>query len=494
VPRARERTPVANEAPHRVTELAYAAHWLCVRFTSYQQAYLADRSTQKGVVKSRRIGFSEVVAFESAQRAAGVLLLPGIPASVGKGVNQLVVSAGGAQAVDLLTRIVRHLKALLGIGLPGVPTIVRESATIVVLSNGVYLRAFSTNPASLRGFRGDVILDEFAACPHQDKLWAAAYSCAGATLGDPAGFCIRMVGTPLGDSNYFWRAMAGDLKQAWSVHKVTIDDAVAAGFPLRDKDGRAGTVQDLIDEIGDVELFNQEYRASFLSSSARYISEDLFDACSFAIPLDKTWRDIRPVHASPAGAGMDVARTGHKSSIVELEKDAGGALWTSSIRSERNMPWPAQETWADEVVARCGTLAVDVTGIGNQFGERLVARHHSRIVPVQFNTASKDMLFSGLRLALERKKLHVLNDPHMRRAVLSLRRRYSAAGNTVYDLDESAQGHGDEAVALALSVHAAGGAVREARPGNASPVTALSDEAAAKGRPMPRSQRGAWMR
>jgi hypothetical protein len=89
------------------------------------------------VVKSRRIGFSEVVAFEAAQRALGLTLLPGLPTALGTGINQLIISAGSAQAIDLLARVVHHLEALMLSGFPGLPEIKRKSATIVELSNGV---------------------------------------------------------------------------------------------------------------------------------------------------------------------------------------------------------------------------------------------------------------------------------------------------------------------------------------------------------------------
>jgi phage FluMu gp28-like protein len=190
---------------------------------------------------------------------------------------------------------------------------------------------------------------------------------------------------------------------------------------------------------------------------------------------------------------MDVARTGHKSSVVELDKDSGGGLWllAENIRSERGMPWPAQEAWAGEVVARCGTLALDATGIGTQFGERLVEQHGSSVIPLKFDIAVKERIFSGLRLALERQgsngkpRLRLPRDnPQLRRAVLSLRRRYSTAGNTIYDLDESAAGHGDEAVALALAVEACGGLVRDQLPLTSSPVlTATRGEQAKHIRP-----------
>lgn len=411
------------------------------QLVKYQRDWLADRARQKLLVKSRRIGGSHVLALAIASAAAGIDL---IARTREKPRSQVVVSASDAQAKKLLARVVhvlRGFETVTGALIDGEPLV-----QSVALRNGTKIEAFSCNPASLRGEGADVSLDEFAAAPHQDALWAAAKPIADATLGARDGFCIRIVSTPLGDANMFHRFARGDLSSSWSTHTVTLQDAIADGFPL------TGSIDSFREEIGDDETFAQEYECSFLSSSARYISSELLDTCTHDGPP--------PPNCELGGSGMDVARGGrHKSASVTLLKASDGALYVRDVRVERNMPWDAQEAWAGELLGMSRSLAVDATGLGNQFGERLAQRHGSRVLPIVFTAPIKAELFSGLRLAFERRMLRIpAGNVDLRRAILSIRRKITLAGNTTFDLVDDAHGHGDEAVALALALHASGGA------------------------------------
>jgi phage FluMu gp28-like protein len=422
-------------------------HWV-----GYQQRFLADRCPQIAVVKSRRIGFSEVMCFKAACRLLGVHPLT---FDRERPVSQMVVSAGYEQAKDLLQRIMFHVDALIAVAgdalrLPRVK--VRTKTLVEFDIHKLVIRAFSSNPRTMRGMEGDANIDEFAATANQEAVWAAMFPLTQPTLGNAEGYQTRIVGTPLGDGNLFYQICKGDRAKwnAFSVHEVTIDDAKRDGFPI--------DIEKAKREAGDSDIFNQEYRCSFLANNSRYISEKLYDS--------RIWSEVIPGNARLSAAGMDVARHGkHKAAIARLAS-LNDTLYTHSVESMRGtadepLSWPSLEAWADEAVERCGTLALDASGLGDQFGERLEKRHGSSVIQVRFTLQKKDELFSGLRLALERNILWTNDDPAVRRAVLSIRRKFTQSGNTVYDMAEDAGGHGDEAVALALAVHAAGGATAD---------------------------------
>src|SRR3990167_4552965 len=98
------------------------AHWRaggrCMRWVRYQQRYLADRAPQKVVLKARRIGYSEAIAFERACRGLGVLILPGETPKMVPAVPQNLVSASQRQSIVLLEKVLKHVKAL-GHGMVG---------------------------------------------------------------------------------------------------------------------------------------------------------------------------------------------------------------------------------------------------------------------------------------------------------------------------------------------------------------------------------------
>lgn len=458
-----------------------------MRWVGYQRRWLADRSQQKLVVKSRRIGFSEVRAFESATRACGVDLIVGKQIAP---VNQNFISASAAQAKDLLAKCMKHVGALCSV-VPGLG-VKSDGATLCRLSNGAELRAFSSNPNSIRGGEGDVTLDEFGAMPRKEKVWRAAAPMAKPNLGRPEGYQIVIIGTPEGDDNLFWKMARGDLKHSFSQHSVTVQQAVEDGFPLMvQKDGKMvpGTVEDLKAEIGDPDAFAQEYECSFLASSMRYISEELLN--------EAIWEGEMPRLPSLRFGGMDVARENDASAIALLER-AENTLWQYvPVETQFKMAWDAQEAWVDRKIVGVSKFAVDQTGIGSQFAERLQRKHGSmRVEPLTFTNAIKEELATGMKLVMGRHGLKLLlEDVDLRRDILLLRREITSAGNVRFDAPRTKAGHADRAWALALAIYASGLA-RETHavptihtPTTALPVEQLSRAASDR---FARPKRGAW--
>lgn len=415
-----------------------------MKWAPYQLKWLRDNAQQRACVKSRRIGFSEVVTFEAACRAGGIDLTSG---KLIRPVPQNFISAGLEQSKDLLARALKHIEALeIAVG------DLVETATIltVKLRSGVHLRAFSSNPRSIRSYEGDVVLDEFGSVPNPDKVWAAAAPLAKPTLGNPEGYRISVIGTPEGDENLFYEFTRGDKAKAWSQHTIDVHSAVKQGFPLK------STIEDLRDEIGDPDLFAQEYECSFLSASMRYISAQLYDSCLYD-ELD----DPRK-HAHYCAAGMDVARKQDNSAIARVLR-LGDVLYVEPVEARRGVAWEDQEHWAGEVLrTTVGKMAIDSTGMGSQFTERLEAQYAGQVEGVDFTQQSKEMLATGLKLAFERKRIRVpRGDTELRRDVLALRRELTKAGNVRFDADRTKDGHADRAWALALAVYAAGGTVAD---------------------------------
>lgn len=413
-----------------------------MRWIGYQLAWLRDPSPRKVYVKSRRIGISEVVSFEVACAAIGIDLISDPPRSVPP-VPQNIVSAGQDLSKEFLARVIRHVKVLQKV--TGAKLIAEESKTLVKLTNGTPLRAFSSNPNTIRSYEGDFTWDECAATPRAAEVWAAAKPLTDATLGQPAGYKIRVIGTPEGDDNMFHEFCRGDMSAHWSVHQTTIHDAVKDGFPA--------DVQRLRDETGDPDIFAQEYECQFLAASMRYISAETYDRALYYAPED-----------IPGGygmwyAGMDVARKRHNSAIVRAQK-RGDTLWHMGTETRREETWDEQEAWVGTVMDQCSRLCVDSTGIGSQFSERLAARYPGRVEGVDFTLKSKEELATGMKLALERGRFRPMADDHdLRRDVLNLRRQVTNMGNVRYDAPEDRRGHADRAWAAALCVAASGGAV-----------------------------------
>lgn len=364
------------------------------------------------------------------------------------GNDVFLVSASMEQSVELLLACVEHLDAIsTGLeqsvfeGEPGVEK--------VRLRNGHKIMAMPANPRTVRSFRGDVILDELGVMPHGKEMWAAALPITRATMRRPRGHRLSALGTAFGDDNILYRLAMTDDGKMLSRHTVTIHDAAAEGFPV--------DVEQLRAEVGDPDAFAQEYECQFLSAASRYISAEAYDACVY-YPDDADDTIPRQGHRT-SYAGMDVGRKsdGDPSVITTLMR-IGDTNWHCSTESRRGAGWQDQEAWVAETLGTSQRIAIDVTGMGNQFGERLVSRFGPRIDPVIFTVKTKEMLATGLKLAIERKKIRIrADDVELRRDVLALRRNMTSHGNVTFEAAHTKDGHADRAWALALAVHTASG-------------------------------------
>lgn len=463
------------------------------RWVGYQQRWLADPSPQKLIVKSRRIGFSEVAIFKRVCRALGIDLIRGTHS---KPANQNIISASHGQAKELLARAVKYLE-LFGHGVTGGIMQGKPGAEIIRLRNGVTMRALAANPMTVRGYEGDLLLDEFGSMPHAAEIWAAAQPTAKPTLGRPEGYEIEVVGTPLGDSNLFYEFARGDAKDAFSQHTVDVNQAAADGFPLTIKRGlkyEPATVDDLRKEMGDPDRFAQEYECSFAASSMMYITEKLYEQCLYD-RADLAHLPIGSVALAPRlFGGFDVARDKDASALALLQ-EFGTLLWQREpVEARRDVAWADQETWFDGAAKRSVKICIDSTGLGSQFSERAENRWPGRIEGVAFTASSKEELATGLKLGLSRHKLKLLaEDADLRRDVLSMRREVTKAGNIRFDAPQTKFGHADRAWALALAVHAAGGvAIHHGPPVIHTPSSAVERHEQPPHHEYARPKRGGW--
>lgn len=434
-----------------------------MQWVGFQCEYLSDHAPQKCVTKSRRCGFSEVISFERACRAAGIEPDPDFSKiRFIKPVHQNFVSAGLEQSKRLLAMSLNHLRALEIIYKRKL--IAKAGKTLIELVDGTELRAFSSNPNTLRGVAGDVVLDEFAFLKGQDKVWAAVVAIAKATLGNAEGYRIVVLSTPFGDDNLFHEIARGRMHKSFSQHTVDVHRAKRDGFPIRKYDPETGeyvpgTLDDLRLEVGDPDTFAQEFECSFLSASTRYISAETYDAQCYDYP-----KAFPPGPAQLFG-GMDVARERDNSAIVDVEKK-GDTLWHTKTETMRKASWDTQEAWVDQGMGRRVRFAVDSTGIGSQFAERMEKRWPGQVEGIDFTGTNKEVLATGLKLALERGRLRPrkynpesgdMEDFELRKDVLNLRREFTQMGNVRYLAPRTKSGHADRAWALALAVYAAGG-------------------------------------
>jgi len=148
----------------------------------YQRRWVEDDSRFKIACKARQIGFTFAAAWRVVDRR---LEQPG---------TTLWLSASERQALEAMEHVRRFAKEL------GVVAIYEEDfieGTLlkqhaVRFPNGSRIVALPANPDTVRGFAGDVVLDEFAFHRDAEAIWRAAFATA------TRGFQLEIISTPNG--------------------------------------------------------------------------------------------------------------------------------------------------------------------------------------------------------------------------------------------------------------------------------------------------------
>ena len=251
-----------------------------VRLYDYQQRWIDDDARFKIACKARQIGFTFAAAYRVVRKR---IARPGLT---------VWLSASERQALEAMQHIRQHLNALHAVAaytsvpLEGLAT----SQHRISLPNGSRIVALPSNPDTVRGFAGDIVLDEFAFHRDAEAIWRAAFAIA------TRGFQLEIISTPNGArGRYYELARAAGLVHStpshdggefrgkpfsrkvspvspapgavWSAHWVDLTLARHDGFVV--------DVESLRAAIGDEESWQQEYCCRFLAQTAHYFPPEL---------------------------------------------------------------------------------------------------------------------------------------------------------------------------------------------------------------------------
>ncbi len=312
----------------------------------YQQKWLNDRSQKKIWLAARQIGKSFALSMEA--------VVEGLEDRC----NNLILSSSERQSREVMQKVFSHLRYL-KVRSQDVVCTERESREEVELPNGSRIISLPANPDTVRGFSGNVFLDEFAFHKDSAAIWKSMYPAI------TRGKRIRVTSTANGKSNMFYRLWAeGD----FSKHETSIHEARAQGLDV-DIDALRGG-------ITDPDSWAQEYECRFLDEATAFVTYEMISACEdegankeLNVNLDsrlrhagmtnennyandvKSLKDVMPEDCNRASTltfnggdfylGFDVARKGDLS-IFWLWEKVGDVFWTRMVREMRNTPFYVQ--------------------------------------------------------------------------------------------------------------------------------------------------------
>jgi phage FluMu gp28-like protein len=438
-------TQTTKEARRRLqttlpgTDARAVALWLDVALPfDYQQNWALDFSPLSLLNKARQIGGSHA-------SAAWCVLA----ALMGETVT--VISVGEREAREVLEACRRHASMLARLGSTWARPAGRtygEGEVMELLGGGRVIAL----PASSggRSFSGNVFLDEFGYHGEADqKIWDAA--AGSTTLGTKK---IRIASTPNGLGNMFHElATDTDRHRSVSRHRVTIWDAVAAGYPI----DPAAILRDKC--LNDPRIFGQLYECNFLDGSEQYIPSEFLE---FPCVVPDSRCDEGLFYA-----GLDLGFVNDLSVLIVLRQDYRHRVWLQQMVCCPRTKWEDQQRIIEESFRDYNwtRLCVDRTGVGLVPTQLLQAKYGvQRVEAVDFTNLSKDHLATGLFQAFADKMIRIPKNDELLRDIRSIKRTVTPTGAVRYDAPRTAKGHADRAWSLALAVHACTSSPRGALP------------------------------
>lgn len=396
----------------------------------YQRRWVLDARRFKIGVWSRQVGKSFATAFEADLDCIQT------PRT-----DWLVMSAGQRQSDEWMLKALAVARACEA-GLAGTKDAgaakFTASASEIRFANGSRILSLPANPDTARGYSANLVLDEFAMHEQDREVWAAIFPTITNELSGQKK--IRVVSTPKGRGNKFAELWEEGGAQ-WSRHKVTLDDAIAAGLRVDKAALREG--------VADEDIWRQEYFCEFLANDTTYFPLDLIRACE-RIPAPEAPPD------APRFLGVDIGRAHDLTAIAELAA-VGEELRLVDLETIERAPFAEQREllWSRLSRPAVRGVAIDATGIGAQLAEETRAKFGSRVEPVQFTNATKNGLFQSLHRAMEEGRLVLPADRELREDINAMHRKISTGGNIQFTAPRRPDGHSDRACALALAVDCA---------------------------------------
>lgn len=349
-----------------------------------------------------------------------------------------------------------------------------SKAGAVRLGNGSRCIAVPGKPDTVRGMSANVWLDEFAFFEDPDATWKAILPSITNPLRGGEKRVI-LTSTPNGKAGrgkrFFDICSSGDDggKMRWSIHRVPLRDAIAAGLPV--------DYETLATAIGDPLAVRQELDAEFVDTQSQLLPTDII------LRAESTEATLHPAADVFGGGrdlrvGVDVGRVSDPTVIWTAER-LGDVLYTREVLVLVGMSHADQLSIIRARVSACTRCCMDYTGMGIGMGDMLVrefgeykpeAHKFGRVELCTFSAALKREIFPKLREVMEACRLRIPADPALR-TDLSAMQQVCSGGQFSYEAPRTKDGHSDRCTAAALCVRAGEGVGNVPLPGRLSTGT-----------------------
>lgn len=400
----------------------------------YQRRFVSDRSVRKIWVASRQVGKSFALSLEA--------LVEGFSQKC----DNLVLSSSQRQSREIMRKVKDHMQAMKVLSHGEIESI-NEHVEDLTLPNGSRIISLPASPDTVRGFTGNIYLDEFAFHSDQRDIYKAVYPFT------TRGYKIRICSTPNGMNNMF-HDLVNRPDSPFSKHITDIH--------LANKEGLDVDINELRKGVPHPDDWDQEFMCKFVDEATALLTYNLIQAAEDTMATQELadWAGL--ASDSELYLGMDIGRKRDLTVFWILEK-VGDVFWTRAAIVMHKASFTAQRERLYFLMdmLRIRRACIDSTGLGMQLAEEANTKYGSRVEPVTFTGPVKEDLAVTLLRTFQDRLIRVPMDTEIREDLHSVQKVVTSAGNIRYDAQRSDSGHADRFWALALATHAASTPVQD---------------------------------
>lgn len=351
----------------------------------------------------------------------------------------------------------------------------RVTQTIINLPGNIRIIAMPGKPSAMRGFGGDVILDEFALHEQAEEMYEAAQPVI------MRGGTLTVLSTVKGTMNLFWsfckeatkyadgvRESGGRELTPWTLIELPLSKAVEEGLveQINKFSGTNYSREEFLRKVRrgcrSQAMYEQEYECVPDDGAGSWLTNLVIARCVHDLcPMPNT--GLSPHYAGgPCYAGIDVGRT-RDLTVCWIDEAVGDVLWTrrvdvimhAEIKGGVSIPEQSRQIYGWLTQVRLVRGCVDYTGLGIGLGDFLVEKLGSRIECITFTNANKDAIATALRDAAEDVRIRIPDDDDVRNDFGRVKQIVTATGKIRLDAAR-VEDHADRFWAKGLAVYAAG--------------------------------------
>ncbi|MBN1535209.1 MAG: terminase family protein [Anaerolineales bacterium] len=365
------------------------------------------------------------------------------------------------------------------------PRLIIDNQTELEIDNGSRLISHPCRPVRGKA-RANVYLDEFAHYPKDREIYTSAIPAT------TRGGCIRIGSSPLGAGGMFWEIFAekiqpfpGYLRRSipwWVVEGLCKDikmaKMVAPSMLTEERVRHFGTPRLIQIYENMVESdFQQEYELAWLDESIAWISWEEIKRNQIDAQEEKLWyRQAKGIDAAMAmieeigiavkegkienafAVGMDIGRHKNLSEIIGLGKGTTPSLPYRFGISLENAEFDDQKAVLTKLldVLPVTKMLIDQTGLGMQLAEDMQKASFGRAEGITFTNPNKELWSVELKVRMQRGQVPLPLERELSYQIHSIKKKITAAKNSVFDTEGNEKHHADKYWALALAVWASG--------------------------------------